>query len=121
MLGTMTAATEPTPAPVHESTGNTPCAHQAAAPADTTPSAPATLATQRHNPLHGVKLETMVVALADYFGWDELGQRIPVRCFQSDPSVNSSLKFLRKTPWAREKVESLYLFMLRDQKRNAQE
>ncbi|MGV3680738.1 MAG: VF530 family DNA-binding protein [Acidovorax sp.] len=76
---------------------------------------------QPRNPLHGVTLETMVVALADYFGWDELGQRIPVRCFQSDPSVASSLKFLRKTPWAREKVESLYLFMLRDQKRNAQE
>lgn len=76
---------------------------------------------QPRNPLHGVTLETMVVALADYFGWDELGQRIPVRCFQSDPSVASSLKFLRKTPWAREKVESLYLFMLRDQRRNARE
>ena len=75
-------------------------------------------ARQRHNPLHGVTLEAMVVALADYFGWDGLGQRIPVRCFQVDPSVGSSLRFLRKTPWAREKVESLYLFMLRDQKRS---
>lgn len=60
----------------------------------------------------------MVVALSEHFGWAELGQRIPVRCFQQDPSVNSSLKFLRKTPWARAKVESLYLFMLRDQRRN---
>lgn len=76
------------------------------------PSAP-----QPRNPLHGITLEAMVVALADYFGWQELGQRIPVRCFQADPSVASSLKFLRKTPWAREKVEGLYLFMLREQKR----
>ena len=76
---------------------------------------------QPHNPLHGVTLEAMVVSLADYFGWQGLGERIPVRCFQSDPSVSSSLKFLRKTPWAREKVESLYLFMLRDQRRNAQD
>ena len=76
---------------------------------------------QPRNPLHGVTLEAMVVALADYFGWDELGRQIPIRCFQIDPSVGSSLKFLRKTPWAREKVESLYLFMLRDQRRNAQD
>ena len=61
----------------------------------------------------------MVEALHDYFGWQELGRQIPVRCFQIDPSVSSSLKFLRKTPWAREKVESLYLFMLREQRRNA--
>lgn len=78
-------------------------------------------AKQPRNPLHGITLETMVVSLADYFGWDELGRQIPIRCFQSDPSVGSSLKFLRKTPWAREKVESLYLFMLRDQKRNTHE
>ena len=76
-------------------------------------------AAQPRNPLHGLTLEAMVTALADYFGWQELGERIPVRCFQSDPSVASSLKFLRKTPWAREKVESLYLFMLRDQCRYA--
>lgn len=87
-------------------------------PAENTPESAPAKAAQPRNPLHGVKLETMVVALADYFGWDELGQRIQIRCFQSDPSVGSSLKFLRKTPWAREKVESLYLFMLRDQKRN---
>ena len=79
---------------------------------------PAPIAQPR-NPLHGVTLEAMVVALSEYFGWDGLGARIPVRCFQSDPSVASSLKFLRKTPWAREKVEGLYLFMLREQRRGA--
>lgn len=82
-----------------------------------TPSPPAAQ-PQPRNPLHGVTLEAMVVALVEYFGWRELGQRIPIRCFQSDPSVSSSLKFLRKTPWAREKVEGLYLFLLRDQKRH---
>jgi len=74
---------------------------------------------QPRNPLHGITLEAMVVALHAHYGWQELGQLVPVRCFQSDPSVASSLKFLRKTPWAREKVESLYLFMLRQQRRNA--
>ena len=69
------------------------------------------------DPLHGLTLEAIVAALTDYFGWEELGQRIEIRCFQSDPSVASSLKFLRKTPWARAKVESLYLFMLREQAR----
>jgi uncharacterized protein (DUF2132 family) len=72
---------------------------------------------QPRNPLHGLTLEAMVTALAEHYGWEGLGQRIPVRCFQSDPSVTSSLKFLRKTPWARDKVEGLYLFMLREQKR----
>ena len=61
----------------------------------------------------------MVRALQAHYGWDELGQRIPVRCFTHEPSVNSSLKFLRKTPWAREKVEGLYLFMLREVRRGA--
>ena len=72
---------------------------------------------QVRNPLHGLTLETIVTQLADHFGWDDLGVRIPIRCFTHDPSVGSSLKFLRKTPWARDKVESLYLYMLRDQKR----
>ena len=76
--------------------------------------------TQPRNPLHGVTLEAIVTALAAHYGWEELGQRIPVRCFTFEPSVASSLKFLRKTPWAREKVEGLYLFMLRDQRRNSQ-
>ena len=83
---------------------------------DAPPPSPA----QPRNPLHGVTLEAMVVALQDYFGWEGLASRIPVRCFQSEPSVSSSLRFLRKTPWAREKVEGLYLFMLREQRRSAQ-
>lgn len=75
---------------------------------------------QNKDPLQGKTLEMIVTALADYFGWQELGERIAIRCFQSDPSVASSLKFLRKTPWARAKVESLYLFMLREQARRRQ-
>ena len=73
--------------------------------------------TQARNPLHGLTLEAIVTALAGHYGWSGLGERVPVRCFTFEPSVNSSLKFLRKTPWAREKVESLYLFMLREQAR----
>ena len=73
---------------------------------------------QPGNPLHGLTLETIVRELEAYFGWVELGERIPVRCFTNDPSVNSSLRFLRKTPWAREKVEGLYLFMLREKRRS---
>lgn len=75
------------------------------------------LAEQPRNPLHGVTLEAIVTALAAQYGWEGLGQRIPLRCFTSEPSVKSSLKFLRKTPWAREKVEGLYLFMLREERR----
>ena len=74
-------------------------------------------AAQPKNPLHGITLEAMVGALVEGYGWEGLAQRIPVRCFTLDPSLASSLKFLRKTPWAREKVEGLYLFMLREQKR----
>lgn len=85
-----------------------------------TPEVPAKPATQAGNPLHGVTLEAMVTALAEHYGWDELGHRVPIRCFNLDPSVGSSLKFLRKTPWAREKVEGLYLFMLREQRRSGQ-
>ena len=75
-------------------------------------------ADQPRNPLHGVTLEAMVRALEANYGWDELARRIPIRCFTHDPSVNSSLKFLRKTPWARDKVEGLYLFMLREARRS---
>jgi uncharacterized protein (DUF2132 family) len=71
------------------------------------------------DPLHGLTLEAIVTALVEYFGWEELGQRIEIRSFVIDPSVASSLKFLRKTPWARAKVESLYLFMLREQARGS--
>jgi uncharacterized protein (DUF2132 family) len=74
-------------------------------------------AQQPRNPLHGLTLEAIVTALVEYYGWQGLGERIALRCFTTDPSVSSSLKFLRKTPWARAKVESLYLFMLREQKR----
>ena len=76
-------------------------------------------AAQPRNPLHGLTLEAIVTALVAGYGWDGLAQRIPVRCFSFEPSVASSLKFLRKTPWARDKVEGLYLFMLREQRRNA--
>ena len=69
---------------------------------------------QKHNPLHGLTLETILNELVAFFGWQDLGQRIDIRCFTQDPSVGSSLKFLRKTPWARSKVESLYLFMKRE-------
>ena len=72
---------------------------------------------QPRNPLHGLTLEAIVRELEKHYGWAELGERIPIRCFTHDPSVQSSLKFLRKTPWAREKVEGLYLFMLREKKR----
>ncbi|MCB5162280.1 VF530 family DNA-binding protein [Marinomonas algarum] len=64
---------------------------------------------QVNNPLHGVKLEQIVTELAAHYGWEELSFRININCFKSDPSVKSSLKFLRKTPWAREKVEALYI------------
>jgi uncharacterized protein (DUF2132 family) len=74
-------------------------------------------AEQPRNPLHGVTLEAMVKALEAHYGWADLARKIPIRCFTHEPSVNSSLKFLRKTPWAREKVEGLYLFMLRETRR----
>lgn len=75
--------------------------------------------TQPNNPLHGVTLENILNELVDYFGWDELGEQVRIRCFTHDPSIKSSLRFLRKTPWAREKVESLYLYMRREQARRA--
>ena len=64
---------------------------------------------QPNNPLHGVKLADIVERLVDHYGWDELGDRIDINCFHVDPSVKSSLKFLRKQQWAREKVEQLYI------------
>jgi uncharacterized protein (DUF2132 family) len=62
-----------------------------------------------NDPLHGVTLERVVTELAEHFGWEELGQQVPVRCFLFDPSVKSSLTFLRKTPWARTRVEEIYV------------
>ena len=61
------------------------------------------------DPLHGVTLERIVTRLVEQYGWEELGKRIPIRCFTNDPSLKSSLTFLRRTPWARKKVEDLYL------------
>ncbi len=61
------------------------------------------------DPLHGVTLEKIVTDLVDFYGWDALGSRVDIRCFNYDPSIKSSLKFLRKTPWARKKIESLYI------------
>jgi uncharacterized protein (DUF2132 family) len=61
------------------------------------------------DPLHGITLETIVKRLVEHYGWPELGRRIEIRCFNLDPSISSSLKFLRKTPWARAKVEQLYV------------
>jgi uncharacterized protein (DUF2132 family) len=65
--------------------------------------------TQANNPLHGVKLVDMLELLVKTYGWDDLGEMISIRCFTHDPSIKSSLTFLRKTPWARDKVEQLYL------------
>src|SRR6185295_8034410 len=67
---------------------------------------------QTGDPLHGVTLERMLNELVEHFGWEAMGKRVAIRCFTSDPSVSSSLRFLRKTPWAREKVEGIYLSML---------
>jgi len=69
------------------------------------------------DPLHGKTLESILTELVTYFGWEELAQLININCFKSNPSIKSSLTFLRKTEWARKKVESLYLYMLRRQKK----
>jgi uncharacterized protein (DUF2132 family) len=72
---------------------------------------------QKNNPLHGKTLEMIMNQLVDYFGWDGLAEKININCFKSNPSIKSSLKFLRKTDWAREKVENLYLWIIRQQKK----
>jgi len=74
---------------------------------------------QPKNPLHGVTLERMLTDLVAYYGWPALGEAVNIRCFHVDPSIASSLKFLRRTPWARQQVESLYLFVLREVARRA--
>lgn len=73
--------------------------------------------SQPNNPLHGLRLDDILQHLVEFYGWKELGERITIRCFTHDPSIGSSLKFLRKTPWARERVEGLYLKSLRDAKK----
>ncbi len=72
-----------------------------------------TTSPQSNDPLHGVTLEMILTQLVEYYGWEEMGQKINIRCFNFDPSIKSSLKFIRKTPWARAKVEELYLRYLR--------
>jgi uncharacterized protein (DUF2132 family) len=69
------------------------------------------VAVASDNQLHGITLETIVTELVAYYGWDGLAERIRIRCFTHDPSISSSLKFLRRTPWARTQVEQLYLFV----------
>lgn len=76
-------------------------------------------AEQPKNPLHGITLERLLTELVEAYGFEKLSTMVRVNCFTNDPSVASSLKFLRKTPWAREKVESLYLWHLREQRRAA--
>jgi uncharacterized protein (DUF2132 family) len=71
-----------------------------------------TTSSQPNNPLHGITLETMLKQLVKQYGWLELGERIPIKCFTDNASIKSSLKFLRKTPWARKKVEDLYLKLI---------
>lgn len=74
---------------------------------------------QANNPLHGITLEMMLNRLVESYGWDELAARIRIRCFARDPSVKSSLAFLRRTPWARAKVEGLYLSSLKRERKPA--
>ncbi len=71
---------------------------------------------QANNPLHGITLEAIVTMLFEHYCWNGLAEHIPVNCFINDPSIKSSLKFLRKTPWARDKVEALYLALMRKNK-----
>ncbi|MFD2552604.1 VF530 family DNA-binding protein [Bizionia sediminis] len=70
---------------------------------------------QPNNPLHGVTLENILVALEAHYGWEYMGHQITIKCFTNNPSVKSSLKFLRRTPWARNKVEAMYVNMLKKQ------
>ena len=71
------------------------------------------LENQPNNPLHGVKLKDMLELLVEVYGWEEMGRRVNIRCFTHDPSMGSSLKFLRRTNWARNKVEKMYLDLMR--------
>ncbi|MBI3236016.1 MAG: DUF2132 domain-containing protein [Bacteroidetes bacterium] len=72
----------------------------------------------KNNALHGITLETIVTELVDFYGWQELGTLIKIKCFSESPSIKSSLTFLRKTPWAREKVETLYIRSLKKMKKD---
>jgi uncharacterized protein (DUF2132 family) len=70
------------------------------------------------DPLHGITLEKILTDLVSWIGWDEMGQAVNIRCFQNNPSIKSSLQFLRRTPWARKKVEEIYLYHLNENKSN---
>ena len=72
------------------------------------------MATQPNNPLHGITLKMMLEKLVREYGWEEMGRYLPIRCFTNEPSIKSSLKFLRRTPWARAKVEEMYLISLEE-------
>jgi len=69
------------------------------------------MTTTKKDPLHGITLEKILLELVDFYGWEQLGNMVTIRCFTHDPSIKSSLHFLRRTPWARKKVEDLYLYM----------
>jgi uncharacterized protein (DUF2132 family) len=85
----------------------------------TTP--PATPPDQSRNPLHGITLERMLTELVETIGWEKMARRVRIACFTSDPSVSSSLKFLRRTPWAREKVERMYIDVRRQKTRGRED
>ncbi|PKG51081.1 MULTISPECIES: VF530 family protein [Olleya] len=72
--------------------------------------------TQKNNPLHGIKLEQIITDLESHYGWEYMGHVIKIKCFTDNPSIKSSLKFLRRTPWARTKVENMYLKYLKNNK-----
>ena len=74
------------------------------------------MTTQQNNPLHGITLKAILEQLVEHYGWEELDNRVRINCFSINPSINSSLKFLRKTPWARTKVEELYVAFIQTQK-----
>lgn len=77
------------------------------------------MSTQPNNPLHGITLQKILEELVEHYGWEYLGLNINIRCFNDRPTISSSLKFLRRMPWAREKVENLYLHMLKQQSRKS--
>lgn len=77
------------------------------------------MAEQPNNPLHGKTLENILTELVGYYGWEEMSRYVNINCFKTDPGIKSSLVFLRRTPWARKKVEELYTFMLDDKQRES--
>ncbi|WP_072054827.1 VF530 family protein [Aliivibrio fischeri] len=74
--------------------------------------------TQQNNPLHGITLQKLLTELVEHYGWEELSYMVNINCFKKDPSIKSSLKFLRKTDWARERIENIYLKLQRHKERN---